>query len=192
MNREEFLKSLKNTIWRLHASEVEDIIRDYEEHFDSGIAEGKSEEDIARALGNPRVIGRAYRMDVLLKEGERKGTFGSITRAVLATLGLGLFNAIFVIGPYFGLVGALAGLWGAGIGLTASGLGAVIAVIFRPLLPAFIGFGGVSPVFFVLAGIGVCALGLLSIIGLVKLSKWFFLLTVRYLKFNLRVIRKEV
>ena len=39
---------------------------------------------------------------------------------------------------------------------------------------------------------GVCALGLLSIIGLVRLSKWFFQLTVKYLKFNLRVIRKEV
>jgi len=191
MNRVEFLRELKKTISSMTSSEKEDIVRDYEEHFDAGSREGKTEEEIARALGNPRVIGRAYKMDTLLQEGEKKHTFGSTTRAVFASLGLGIFNAIFVVGPYAGLVGALAGLWAASFAIAAGGFAAVLAVPFRFLLPSFVSLGGMSPLFVLFTGIGVCALGVLTAIGMVKLSKCFFAMTVRYLRFNLRVIRKE-
>lgn len=191
MKRVEFIKELKKTISRMTSSEREDILRDYEEHFDAGSRDGKTEEEIARALGNPRVIGRAYKMDTLLQEGEKKHSFGSTTRAVFASLGLGVFNVLFVLGPYAGLVGVLAGLWAASFTIAAAGFGAVLAVPFRFLLPSFVSLGGMSPLFVLFAGIGVCALGLLAAIGMVKLSKLFFAITVRYLRFNLRVIRKE-
>ena len=189
MNRVEFIRLLKKSLVKLPPSEVEDIVRDYEEHFDAGARKGKTEEEIAKALGNPRTIGKAYRMDTLLQS-DKNHTLRSTTRAVFASLGLGLFNVIFVLGPYAGLLGALAGLWAASIALAASGFAVTLAVPFGFLMPSFVHLGGMSPLFLLFAGIGVCATGILAVIGMIRLSKLFFELTVRYLRFNLRVIRK--
>ncbi|MBN2323568.1 MAG: DUF1700 domain-containing protein [Spirochaetes bacterium] len=190
MNRMEFIRSLEKSLSKLPPTEVEDIVRDYEEHFDAGMQKGKTEEEIAQALGNPRMIGKVYRMDSLLQE-EKKHTFQSTTRAVFASLGLGLFNVIFVLGPYAGLLGVLAGLWAASAALAACGFAVTISVPFGLLLPSIVRLSGISPVFLLFTGIGVCATGILAVIGMMKLSALFFEMTVRYLRFNLRVIKKE-
>lgn len=60
MNKKEFLSEIRNyfemAYINLNPTEVEDIMRDYDEYFREGAAEGKSEEEIVRSLGNPKEI----------------------------------------------------------------------------------------------------------------------------------------
>lgn len=67
----------------------------------------------------------------------------------------------------------------------------IAGVILQPVFPAFISLGGLSIPFLIFAGIGISALGLLSVIGMWKLSQLFFRMTARYVQFNLRIIKKQ-
>ncbi|WP_317316618.1 DUF1700 domain-containing protein [Peptostreptococcus russellii] len=60
MNKKEFLKEIRFHLERaylaLNPVEIEDIMRDYDEYFREGLAEGKSEEDLVSSLGDPKKI----------------------------------------------------------------------------------------------------------------------------------------
>ena len=71
----------------------------------------------------------------------------------------------------------------------------IASVILQPLFPAYIGPvigpGAFSVPFLIFSGIGVSALGLLSVIGMWKLSQLLFRMTARYVQFNVRIIKKQ-
>jgi uncharacterized membrane protein len=57
MEKEVFLKNLKKALsWTFTEKEIKDILMDYEGFFASGEAEGKSEVQILKELGNPKDI----------------------------------------------------------------------------------------------------------------------------------------
>ena len=56
MNRDEFIGILRNELSGIPKEEIEDILYDYEEHFEIGIHKGKTEEEIAKELGNPKIL----------------------------------------------------------------------------------------------------------------------------------------
>jgi len=58
MNRNEFLARLRKGLVGLAQAAADDIVADYEAHFDEGRAAGRSEQDVAAALGNPDRIAR--------------------------------------------------------------------------------------------------------------------------------------
>lgn len=59
MSKTEFLEILKDYLKRdFSESEVNDILRDYEEYFIDGIIEGKSDMEIIAALGSPKSIAK--------------------------------------------------------------------------------------------------------------------------------------
>lgn len=60
MNREEYLKQLKAALKPLPEDELQDILYDYEEHFDIGLSKGKSEEEISAELGDPKEIAKNH------------------------------------------------------------------------------------------------------------------------------------
>ncbi len=53
MTKTEFLQQLYNHLSTLPPAERDDIIADFEEHFQAGAERGKSEEQICAELGNP-------------------------------------------------------------------------------------------------------------------------------------------
>ena len=60
MNRSEYIAQLTAALrGKLAVNEIEDIVRDYQEFFDEGVRQGKSEQQVAAELGNPRRCGRA-------------------------------------------------------------------------------------------------------------------------------------
>ena len=67
----------------------------------------------------------------------------------------------------------------------------ILAVVFQPLLPIVITFGGLSIAFLIFASIGVSALGVLAVLGMWKLSQLFFQATGKYVQFNLQIIKKQ-
>lgn len=60
MKKAEFLSELQNSLENMPDTDKQDVLDDYEEHFRVGMADGRSEEDIAQSLGNPSVIGATY------------------------------------------------------------------------------------------------------------------------------------
>lgn len=52
MNKMEYMKQLENQLLTLSAEDRNEILRDFEEHFKQGLLEGKTEEEIARSLGD--------------------------------------------------------------------------------------------------------------------------------------------
>ncbi len=193
MRREQFITELKKGLGRASESEKREILADYEEHFRMAAADGRTEEQTAQALGNPRVIGRSYRIDAMLEESREGGAAGAraVIRAVFASLGLTLVNAIFVLGPFVGLAGAMLGLWAAAVSLPLAGLAAAVSPVALLVAPRFVSLGGVSPVFLVFAGIGVAALGVLAVIGMAQLSRLFIRMVAAYVRFNARMITRR-
>ena len=57
MNRSEYIAQLTAALrGKLAFDVIEDIVRDYQEFFDEGVRQGKSEEQVAAELGNPRDV----------------------------------------------------------------------------------------------------------------------------------------
>ena len=57
MNRSEYIAALTAALrGKLASAEIEEIVRDYREFFDDGVAQGKSEEQVAQELGDPREV----------------------------------------------------------------------------------------------------------------------------------------
>lgn len=201
MDRATFLKKLEDRLRFLADSDRRDILYDYEEHIAAAVENGESEAAVIEKLGSPELIARQYHAARMIHEAERQGSPKNVMRAILATMGLGMLNLIFVLGPFVGLIGVLIGLLGSGFAIALSGVfiagagllgltGMDLHWVIHSTVPisfnqsylslAMIG-GGIS----VFSGGG-----LLALIG-VWLSEQTFKLTIRYLKFNMRLITGE-
>jgi len=190
MTKEQFLLQLKKYLSGIAEVEKKEILYDYEEHFRIGLENRKTEEEIAESLGNPKILGKSFRIDAILGQVKEGSRAGAIWRAVFASLSLGFFNVSFILGPFAALAAVLIGLWAMAGALGLSGVAVILALILEPLFPEVIRLGGINIAFLIFASIGVSALGLLAAIGMVQLSKWFFLAAEKYIKFNLRIIKK--
>jgi uncharacterized membrane protein len=201
MNKETFLTQLKRSLSGLPEAEKREILYDYEEHFRIGMEKGKSEEQIATALGNPRVLGKSYRIDALLgperdpaegeaTSGRSRNRAGRILRAVFASVSLGIFNALFVVGPFVAAAAVLVSLWATAASLALSGVAILVGLVLAPFLPRIVGLAAAEVIFAVLAAAGIGALGVLAGVGMLKLTRWFWLGIEKYVRFNLRIIRK--
>jgi uncharacterized membrane protein len=189
LNKNEYLKALGNLLAGLPEEEKNDILYDYEEHFRIGTENGKSEEEIASSLGDVRAIAKQYKANFTIQQAQENASASNIFKAVLATVGLGFFNLVFVFGPFMGLVGVLIGLFAAAFGITIAGIASFIAVIISPLMPNLIDTTG-NTQFFAFASIGITCMGLLFFILDCYLAKFFFKGTVKYLKWNMEIIKK--
>jgi uncharacterized membrane protein len=193
MRREQFISELKRALGGMSEAEKREILYDYAEHFRMGTADGKTEEEISRALGNPRLLGKSYRIDSLLEEPREGGAVkaGSVVRAVFASASLGFFNLIFVLGPFIGLVGVMIGLWAGAVSLPLSGVALFVGSIAAPFFRGFVDLGGLHPLVVFFGGIGVAGLGLLAVIGMWKLSILFTRMTAAYVRFNARIVTRR-
>ena len=193
MRRDEFLSELRRALGRMPEQEKREVLYDYEEHFRAALQDGKTEEEIARALGSPRLLGKSYAIDALLEE-PRSGegvSAASVVRAVLSSISLTFFNVIVVLGPFLGLVGGMIGLWAGAVSLPLAGVGVVLSPLAAAVVPQYFSLGGASPVFLVFAGLGVTGLGVLAVLGMWKLSRRFVQLTAVYVRFNARIVTRR-
>ena len=73
MKKDEFLSELKKNLGSMPDADKQDVLSDYEEHFRVGMADGRSEEEIAQSLGNPSAIGATYCVSAMLEKPVTKG-----------------------------------------------------------------------------------------------------------------------
>lgn len=60
MTKYEYMSKLSNALSPLPLQEKNDILNDFEEHFTAAMANGKTEEEISEALGNPENSAQQY------------------------------------------------------------------------------------------------------------------------------------
>jgi uncharacterized membrane protein len=181
MTREAFIARLRDGLRGLPPQAVADIVADYETHFADGEAAGRTDEEVAAALGDPGRLARELRAEIGLKRWEEDRSPSGAASAVFAVLGLGAIDLLILLPILMAVGGTLFGLAMAAIaGLFAGG--AIFAA------GPFAGFpGGVWAA--LLAGLGVMsgatALGavvILITIGLVNALVWYARLHYRLLK----------
>ncbi len=188
MNKSEYIKKLSSCLGRIPEDERQDVISDFEEHFKEGLLEGRTEEDIADSLGDPKALANQLRASILLSEAEKTTSATNITRAVFATLGMGVLNLVFVLGPFIAIFGIVVALFALSIGITATGIAVFFASIFGPLLPQYFVLG-INTAVAIFSSMGVTCLGILFFIGNVYLARILYRLFLRYIRFNLRIVK---
>lgn len=180
MTKDQFLKELHSSLKRLSSAERQDILHDYEEHFAIGLEAGKTEEQIAASLGSPNQIAKELLAEFHLEKAEATATTANIIRAVWAAIGLGFFNLVIVLGPFIGLVGVIFAGWAASIGFICTPLLVLANAVINP--SAFKWFD----IFFSMA---LCGAGIFIAIGMYFATKAIAKGFVRYLKFNVTLVK---
>jgi uncharacterized membrane protein len=107
MTRQEFIARLKAGLAGLPLQAQADIAADYETHFSEGVAAGRSEADIAAALGDPERLARELRAEAGLKRWETQRNPESAAAAVFAVLGLGAVDVLVLLPILIGIVSVL-------------------------------------------------------------------------------------
>ncbi len=185
MTKPEFLSRLRRALSGMAPQEVDDIIADYSAHFDEALAAGRSEQQVAQALGDPARLARELRAEAGLRRWETQRTPAALVGAIVGLGGL-LAIDILVLLPVLCLFGVLAFVVGivlfafgiAGFVLLLSGLfhwgsfAGITAALSRSL--AGIGMLGAS--------VGFGALLWLVLEGLVRLLGSYARLHYRVLK----------
>ena len=150
MTRQNFLQRLRDGLRGLPPQAIEDIVADYETHFVEGEAAGRSEAEVAQALGDPDRLARELRAEAGLRLWEEQKNPSAAMGAVFAVIGLGALDLLIVLPVLIGVVGALFGIamavvavFFAGLGLMAGSIsaGAVLTLITIGLVNALVWYG---------------------------------------------------
>jgi uncharacterized membrane protein len=188
MNKKQFLEKLTKNLKSLPNDEIDDILGDFEEYFEIGKERGRSEEGLSGSLGDPKVLARQIKAESYIKKADETTSAANITRAVYTSIGLSFFNIIFILPPFIAVICILGALFAVSVSLSATGITGLLASIFYPLFSQYLSFM-VNPVAVGFAFLGLCSFGILFFVGNLYLAKLIYRLIVRYLKFNLSVIR---
>lgn len=190
MNRLEFMTMMKKGLYPLEAQERNELLNDYEQHFEMGLSEGKSEKEIALELGNPddlikEVLGDRYAPSPDEELGSYHGANYSsaplpkasrgVTSRFFTAIGLVLLNLILAL-PI------LATIWALWVSFAAVSVAGLIAPVLALLDFIFIEKQVVLPELFVsitLFGVGILV-GILTLPLMKKLARW----TAGYFNWN--------
>ncbi|QSS98590.1 DUF1700 domain-containing protein [Pontibacillus sp. ALD_SL1] len=182
MNKDQFMNKLAKQLSKLPETDRKELLYDYEEHFDTGMMKGHSEEELVSQLGEPRRIGKDLLAEYRLERAQVEKSVKHILQAVFATMSVSFLNLILVLGPAIGVIGLYIGLCSMAIGLAIT-----------PFL--FIGsmfLGTVEPFFINLfISITLGSGGLLMGSALFFVGKWLYKLTLSYIRFNIRIVKGE-
>lgn len=97
MNRDAFLRTLRLGLAGLPPQEIEDMVGDYAAHFAESHASGRSEEDVAAALGDPARLARELRAEAGLRRLEAHWSVSNLLAATLALAGLAIVDILFLL-----------------------------------------------------------------------------------------------
>lgn len=181
MTREAFLVRLREGLAGMAPQTKADILADYEQHFIDAQAAGRSEAEVAEALGNPSRLARELRMEAGMKRWEEEKNPSAAGGAIIAVLGLGAIDIMILLPILFPLFIVLIAMF-------------IVAVVLFFVGGIVFGAGPFAeppggPITAVLAGLGLMAgsasgVAILTLItiGLVNALVWYARLHYRLLK----------
>lgn len=121
MTRDDFLKRLRRGLEGMPPDAIADTIGDYEAHFDAAREDGRSEAEVADALGDPGRLARELRLEAGIKRWEEVRSPSSATNAVIAFLGLGAIDILVLLPIVLPVIGVTIGLYAALLALFIAG-----------------------------------------------------------------------
>jgi len=185
MTRSDFLDRLRRGLSGMAQQEIDDILADYRTHFDEAIAAGRSEEEVARALGDTERLARELKVESGLRRWETQRTPAALAAAIAALGGM-LALDVFILLPLLCVLGVLG--FAVGVVLFALGI-AGVGLLLSGLVHSFAFADTINALARILAGIGllgasvgVSALLWLVLDGLIKLMS-------RYARLHFRVAK---
>jgi uncharacterized membrane protein len=104
------MAQLRDGLAGLHHSDIAEITADYERHFGDGAAAGRSEDEVAAALGDPARLARELRAEAGFKRWEEHRSPGNLLGVVLALLGLATIDFMILLPLLCGLAALFFGL----------------------------------------------------------------------------------
>lgn len=180
MNKRQFLDTLNASLKPLSSSERADILRDFEEHFNVGVAEGKSEPEISEGLGSPYKIAKETLATYHIEQDSDRAPVDNTPRFVLATIGMSFFNLVIVLGPLMALIGIAFAGWVVGITF----IGSPVLVLIGSIL-----YLGSFEFFDLFISLALAGLGIFITMGMYYLTLLFIRLLLRYVKFNINFVK---
>jgi len=156
MTKNDFLRKLKRF---LPADDRKDIISDFEDHFATGLAEGKMEEEIAKELGEPSDVAKEF--GYVKEKLEPRNV-------VFAAIGILFFDLIIGIALVASLFSIWISLWSVVLSLLITGVALLIAMFFTAFIAPIPWLACLT------AGISILALTGLFTIGMVYVTKYYF------------------
>ena len=181
MTRQEFIARLRAGLAGAPETARNEIVGDYETHFNEGAAAGRSEADVAAALGDPDRLARELKAEAGLKRWESERNPEAAAAAVFAVLGLGAIDVLVLLPILIGVVSVLFAF------LFAAIAGFVFGAVVLALSP--FGHDPAGPWSGLLFGLGLMALSvtngsilILVSVGLVNALVWYGRLHYRLLK----------
>ena len=172
MTRQEFISRLRAGLAGLPPTAIVELTDDYETHFTDALAAGRSESEVAAALGDPDRLARELRAEAGLKRWEAERNPSAAANAVFAVLGLGAIDLLILFPVLLWVAGCLLGAFIAAV--ACFGVGAVLMVagpfVIHGAPMAAVGLAGLG----VMAG-GTClgALATIVTIGSVNALLWY-------------------
>lgn len=128
MGKLEFLDALKRAMTGLPPELQAKTLGFYDQRFVDGVAEGRTEEDIAKEFDDPRKIAMTLRANTHMQAFQTKKNPASFVRMLFAGIGLAIFN-LFMVVPAMVYASLLIALYASGLAfylggavITASGL----------------------------------------------------------------------
>jgi len=128
MIRDNFLSVLRKGLAGLPDQDIDDILADYRAHFADGANAGRSEADVAQALGDPARLARELRTETHLRRWEHKHSAGNFVAVLFALIGLATVDVLFLAPLVFVLLIFIMAVGAILIGIVIAGLGVLIAV----------------------------------------------------------------
>lgn len=180
MNKNTFMDELKYYVKSLPVEEKEEIIQDFNEYFEIGIAEGKSEEKLVRSLGSPQKLGKDLTATYYVEKAKTDQSVGNLSRAIWAVVGVSFFNILIVLGPFLLIATLILSFWIADISLISQVSWQFIHLVVHP--ESFSWF----ELFF---SVTVSGIGILLILVVYPVTKFVIQLFIKYLAFNTRIVK---
>jgi uncharacterized membrane protein len=181
MTRAEFLTRLKRGLTGMPAAQIADIVADYEAHFNDAQEAGRSESEVAAALGDPERLAREQRAEQGVKRWEETKNPSAAAGAIFAIVGLGALDILFLLPLLMGVLGTLFAFFMAAIVMFIAG-GAVATAGPFAGLPGGPGVAFLMGIGFMAAATAMGAVTTLLTIWLVNGLVWFGRLHYRLLK----------
>ncbi|EOS8271679.1 DUF1700 domain-containing protein [Bacillus cereus] len=186
MNKSEFLSQLSSYLRNIPNSEKEDIISEYETHFISGKQDGKCEEEIAKKLGNPKMITKELNVSYAISNADKKRSFKNMITALFSVMSLSALNFAFIFVAFFVLLFLLPII----LALIIATPVLIISPILLIGLGFFKGFHQISYSDVYNVFIAFCV-GLLISVICYQMIKHLYALLVKYLKWNIAILQRH-
>jgi uncharacterized membrane protein len=181
MTRQDFIARLRQGLVGLPEQAQSDIVADYETHFTEGVAAGRSEADVAAALGDPDRLARELRAEAGVRRWQAQRNPEAAAAAVFAVLGLGAID-ILVLLPI--LITVVSIICTTGIVALVGFIGGAVVFAAGPFadFPGGVGAALLTGLALMAGGVSLAAVVTLVSTGLVNALIWYGRLHYRLLK----------